>query len=228
MDALMVVSISLLLGWSAYSIMHSIQKAKKKALMFHSEIIPCMQEYELSKSTTQFPVLSGIYEGNKVKFVPEADSLVFRRLPLLYLRIYIYIPSTVLLRLRKLDFETQSNHLFPPSSFEKSHSEIRLNNQEFRLFIGDGHYPLNLEASLAKLIPEDNNCAEILFQKNFIRVTILLSKANQSSYIINRTTDFDDLIFKREFFETYLQAMLALHNELSQPDERPRQTISER
>lgn len=216
MDFLMIVSICLLLAWSAYSIMHSRKKTKQKALLFYSELMPYMEHYELSKSTTQFPVLSGIYEGYRVKLVPEADNLIFQRVPRLYLRIYIYVPNTVLLRLRNLDYETQSNHLFPPSSFEKSHSEISINNQDFRLFLADGQYPLNLEASLANLFPEGNNCAEMLFQKSFIRGTILLSKGKQSSYILTRATDFSNLIFRRKFFQIYFQAMLELHMEVQE------------
>ncbi len=218
MDFLMVVSIVLLLSWSAYSVMHSRKKARHKALLFYSELIPYMQEYELSQSTTQFPVLSGVYEGYKVRLVPEADNLVLQRLPRLYLRIYVYVPNTVLLRLRKQDIDTQSNHLFLPSSFEKSRRVIRLNNQEYRLFLSDGHYPLNLEAGLAKLFPASDNCAEMLFQRSFIRVTILLSRGKKSSYVMTRATDFLNLIFRREFFQTYFQAVLELRKELSRPE----------
>lgn len=218
MDFLLVVSIVLLLAWSAYLFMRSRKKSRQKGLLFYSELLSEFQQYEFSKSTTQFPVLSGIYEGYKVKLVPEADNLVFQRLPRLYLRIYIYVPNTVLLRLRKLDFETQSNHLFLPGTFEKRHRETRFNNQEYRLFLSDDPYPLNLEASLAELFPDSNCCAEMLFQKSFIRVTILLSKGKQSSYIMTRAADFDNLIFKREFFQTHFQAVLELHKELHQSD----------
>lgn len=210
----MIVSICLLLAWSAYSIMHSRKKAKQKALLFYSELMPYIENYELSKSRTQFPILSGIYEGYRVKLVPEADNMVFQRVPRLYLRIYIYVPNNFLLRLRNLDYETQSNYLFPPSSFEKSHREISISNLEYRLSLGDGYYPLNLEASLAQLFPAGNNCAEMLFQKSFIRGTILLSKGKQSSYVLTRATNFSNLIFRREFFQTYFQAMLELHVEV--------------
>lgn len=215
MDLLLPVSIGLLLAWSVYSFMHSRQKAKQKGLLFYSEFIPYLQQYELSKSRSQFPVLSGIYDGYKIKLVPEVDALVLHRLPRLYLRMYIYVPNNFLLRVRKQDVETQSTHFFLPSSFEKVYKEIRLNNQELQLFLAQEYYPLNLETCLARLFPEGNNCAELLLQKNFIRITILLSKGKKSSYVITRATDFSSLIFKREFFERYFQAALELHRELS-------------
>lgn len=215
MDFLLVVSICLVLAWSAYSIMHSRKKAEKKALLFYSELIPNMEQYEFSKSTTMFPVLSGIFKGYRVKFVPEVDSLVFQRLPRLYLRMYIYVPNTVLFRLRLLDFDSQSNHLFVPNSFEKTHREVQLHEQQYRLFLGDDDYPLNLEDSLRRLIPAGDRCAEMLFQKNFVRVAILLDKGNKSAYIINRTVDFSDIVFRMEFFLTYFQAILELNKELN-------------
>lgn len=218
MDFLLVVSIVLLLAWSAYSVMRSRQKASQKALLFYSELLPYMEQYELSKSTTQFPVLTGIYEGYKVKLVPEVDNLTFQRLPRLYLRIYIYIPGTILLRLRNLDFDTQSNHLFPPSSFEKRNREIRLNDQEYQLFLGDGDYPVDLETCLKKLFPASNRYAELLFQLNFIRISILLAKGKQSSYILTRSADFTDLVFRKEFFQTHFQEVLEIHKELNRTD----------
>lgn len=218
MDFLVYVGLVLLLAWSAYSFMHSRKKFREKGLLFYSELLPELQEYEFSKSSTQFPILSGIYQGYKIKMVPEADKSVFQRLPRLYLRIYIYVPGTVLLRLRKLDIDTQSNHLFLPSSFEKSHQEIRINYQNYRLFLGKADYPANLTTVLEDLFPVSNNVAEMLFQQNFIRVTILLAKGNRSAYIMTRAADFSELIFKREFFQSHIQAILEIHKQLNQPD----------
>ena len=212
----MVISVILLFVWSAYSIMRSRQKAKQKGLLFYSELAPHMDQYELSKNSTQFPILSGVYKGYEVKIVPETDSLVLRQMPRLYVRIYINIPNAVLFRLRKLGIETQSNHLFKPSIFEKSHSDIRLNDQEYRLFLGDNDYPLNIEDSLAQLFPASNKCAELLFQKDFIRLTILLTKSNLSAYVMTRSVDYNNLIFSEEFFQTHFQAILELHKVLNQ------------
>lgn len=218
MDFLLVVGICLLLAWSAYSVMHSRQKYREKALLFYSELIPGFKQFELIKSSTQFPVLTGIYEGVRVKLVPEADKSVFQRLPRLYLRIYIYVPSTALFRLRRLDIETQSNVLFLPSSFEKRHIDLTLNNQNYRLFLGDGNYPLDPARSLTKLVSAGNSCVEILFHNNFIRGSFLLSKGNQSSYVLFRAAEFDKMVFKRGFFHGYFQAILELWQELNQPD----------
>lgn len=215
MDYFLAVSIIAVLAWSAYSVMHSRQKAKKKALLFYSELIPHMEQYEFIKSRTQFPVLSGVFEGYKVKLVPEADKSVFQRLPRLYLRFYINVPNTVLLRLRLMDFDTQSNLLFLPSSFEKRQVNLNLHGQAYRLFLGEADYPQNFEDCLAKLVPPGNRCAEMLFHSNFIRVTILLAKGKQGSYIMTRAADFDELIFKEEFFRTYFQAVLKIQEELN-------------
>ena len=218
MDRLVVVSLVLLVAWSAYSVMRSRHKARQKALLFYSEIIPLMDRYELKESRTQFPALTGSYAGWKVSLVPVVDNLVFQRLPRLYLRLYIHAPNTVLLRLRRLDFETQSNHLFIAGSFESSHREVRINDQDYRLFLGDGDYPSTLEKVFQDLLPAGNGCAEMLFQKSFIRVTVLLSKGNQSSYVMTRAADFDNLIFKSDFLQTYFQAVLELQMKLNQPN----------
>jgi len=218
MDFLLVVSIVLLLAWSAYSVMRSRQKARQKAASFYSELQPYVEHCEFSKSTTQFQILSGIYEGYKVKLVPEVDKLVFQRLPRLYLRIYVYVPNTVFFRLRNQSFDTQSNYLFPPNSFESSYREIKLNNQDYGLFLGDGEHPLNIGTCLEQSFPAGDRCAELLFQANFIRVTILLAKGQQSSYILTRAADFSDLVFRKDFFQTYFQAVLELHKELNQTD----------
>lgn len=214
MNFLLAVSIGIVLAWSVYSIIRSRQKAKHKGQLFYSEIIPGLQECELTESTIQFPALTGTYDRHQIKLVPEVDDMVLHRLPRLYLRIYIYVPNNFLLRVLKQDVETRSTYFFLPSSFEKVQKEIRLNNQDLQLFSAEEHYPLNQETWLAGLFAEGNICAELLLQRNYMRLTLLLSRAKRSSYMITRATDFSSLIFKRECFEKYFRAALELHKVL--------------
>ncbi|MBS4026437.1 MAG: hypothetical protein KGZ96_12275 [Clostridia bacterium] len=195
--------------------MHSRKKNKQKADLFFSDLIPHFQKYQLKLGNNQFPVLTAKYDGYIIKMVPEMDGLSLHSIPRLYLRMYIYKNSSFLLRLHKWDKVTISNYFFKPNSFENHIKEIMINHQKYHLHLSNEHYPIIIEESLQKFLDNNNNCAEILLQNQFIRLTILLSRGNRSSYIITRAAIFPSLILKWESFERYFRMALDLHEEVN-------------
>lgn|GEM_PF-4192597 len=198
---------------SAYYLMRSHQETGKKQELFYCEVLPHIKGAEIRENRDSFPSIQGVYQNTKVKIVPLEDNLCYRGLPRLYLRIYLAVDNERQFRIVNMD---ERKHLFPPAAFEKHSMMIGQNNPQFELLLPEGtdHQAFD-NISLAEILSEIKDCSEILFQRRFIRLTLLIAKGERAHYAILRAAKFPVLVLKNESFERNIKLLLKLHGEVA-------------
>ncbi len=209
-----LVILCLLTIGSAYFFMRSLQEAKKKQEMFFSEILPFIKDANITENKDFFPALDGYFENIPIKIVPLADNLCYRGLPRLYIRIYILIKNEQLLRVANVD---ERKHLFPPASFEKFSFLLKNNKPNYEIFLPD-RFRVFDEGSFTRILAEIKDCSEILFHKNFIRLTLLLARGERGHYAVLRSVKFPILVLKYEQFKRNIKMVLELRKEVAKID----------
>lgn len=200
-----------LLG-SAFYLMHSLKETKRKQELFYSEIIPHIKEAVIKEDRSSFPALEGFYNNMKIKVVPYVDTLSLRSLPRLYAKIYLAVNNNQLCRVVSTDGQ---RHLFPSVGFETWCAVVGENPAQFLLFLSGEQKGKGPDYSIiADILAGIPGCSEILFQKNYIKATLLLARGDKGHYAVLRTAKFPVLVLKYEHFSATVQSILRLRGEV--------------
>lgn len=184
-----LASLSLLVLWTLISICNYFKQAKKKQEMFYSNILPLLEKVKVEKGITLYPRVTGIFRGLKISFVPYIDSMLFRRLPKLYLKLYLVLPN---------EFQ---GHLVKDGDLSET----------FLCMVS----PKKTREKLLKILAALENSHEILFEKNYLKVTLPLVTAEKSYYQITRAAIFPRFVLQEEVVTKIIQGILALREELT-------------
>ncbi len=213
MDLAAMFLIGLLTAGSAYQLMRSRREAVKRQKLFYSEIIPHISEAQITNKRGMFPELEGIYENMRIRIVPAADNLCYRGLPHLYVKIYLFIDTDILLRILDLN---ERKHLFPPARFECHSILLGKDKPQFEVFLPGRQEHADLDnGKLLTIISGIKDCSEILVHKNFVRLTLKAATGDRGYYAVLRGVKFPVLILKYSNFEKNISLVLDLCREVS-------------
>ncbi|MBU7006080.1 hypothetical protein [Phosphitispora fastidiosa] len=198
---------------SAYYLMRSLQEIRKKEEVFYREILPHMKQASFSENRGLLPSLEGLYHDLRIKIVPLGDNLCYRGLPRLYLKIYLAVDNDKLCRVVSIN---ERAHLFPPAEFEKSRTFLGQDNPGFEICLPEEPKlePENLN-NLVNILSKIDNCSEILMQKKYIRLTLLLAHGEKGYYFVLRAMKFPALVLKDENLSRTVQLLFELRREVA-------------
>lgn len=192
--------------------MHSRKRTKNKKAMFYSRILPFIQDAVVRESTT-YPIMEGIYQNYAVKIVPKVDTLTYRSLPRLYIRVYIMLENERQCRIVKT---SEREYLCPPADFEKYSLGLSEEQPELKVFLAGepdrDHIDLKRIENLLSNIDE---FSEILMRKKFIRATFLITRGERSYYTVLRAAEFPDLALESKYFNEIICTLLKLREEVA-------------
>ncbi|PKM79479.1 MAG: hypothetical protein CVU89_17765 [Firmicutes bacterium HGW-Firmicutes-14] len=214
MSYYLIAMLFLLTLGSAYYFMRSLQENRRKEESFYSEILPHIEQASLTANRGLLPSLEGLYKDTRIKIVPLADNLCYRGLPRLYLKVYLSVDNDKLCRVVNID---ERRHLFPPAEFEKHGYLLGKNNPRFEIFLpGEPKCNPGELDNLVNILSQINNCSEILINKKFIRMTLLLARGEKGYYAVLRAIRFPTLVLKHQHLSRTIQLLFDLRREVAE------------
>lgn len=170
-----------------------------------------LEDARAEQDSVDFPRIHGRYRGHAVRITPHLDIIALRKLPSLWLMVYMEasLPDAgtlcVMMRPRNVEywssFERLSHELQRPSAWPE-HAHIRADGPR-----GAALAPL-IEPHLGFLA--DPKAKEILITRNGVRLTWLAAEGDRGTYVVTRQPGFSDFRLEPEAVKALLDRCLEL------------------
>lgn len=175
--------------------------------------------YQVTQRGVDYPVLSGRYRGRTFQLDAITDTLTFRRLPVLWLRVSLLAPLPgsatldILVRSQNAEFYSPSNELphqvhplagWPADAHVRTDDERRVPD----LSVVDAHMSV-FERPATK---------ELLITPKGVRLVHMLDQARRAEYLVLRQAEFENAMIDRELLRDLMDRTIALHQDLTRSE----------
>ena len=175
--------------------------------------------YQVTQRGTDYPVLTGQYRKRTFQLDAITDTLTFRKLPVLWLRVSLLAPVPgsatldILVRSQNAEFYSPSNELpyqvrplvdWPADAIVRTDDERRLPD----LSIVDRHMSV-FERPATK---------ELLITAKGVRLVHMLDQARRAEYLVLRQAEFENAAVDKELLRDLMDRAIALHNDLTRAE----------
>jgi len=178
------------------------------------------QSYRVTQEGIGYPVLEGRYRGHAFHLDGVVDTLTFRKLPVLWLRVSLLdaLPGAaaldILVRSQNTEFYSPGDslpHALPPRPGWPADALVRTDDPGRLpdLAVVDRHMKL-FDRPLAK---------ELLITAKGIRIVYLLDQARRAEYLVLRQAEFDHGLVDKELLRDLMDRTIALHQDLTRREE---------
>ena len=172
--------------------------------------------YRVTQAGIGYPVLDGRYRGNEFHLDAIVDTLTFRRIPVLWLRVSLLapLPGTatldVLVRSQNTEFYSPGNslpHVLPPRTGWPADAVVRTDDPDRapNLPIIDRHMSIFAR-------PQTK---ELLVTAKGVRIVHMLDQARRAEYLVLRQAEFEQGAVDKEVLRDLMDRTIALHQDLS-------------
>jgi hypothetical protein len=174
------------------------------------------ESYRVSQDGIDYPVLDGRYRGNHFHLDAIVDTLTFRRIPVLWLRVSLLasLPGTatldILVRSQNTEFYSPGNslpHVLPPRPGWPADAVVRTD---------DPDRAPNLTAIERHMVvfarPQTK---ELLVTVKGVRIVHMLDQARRAEYLVLRQAEFEQGAVDKEILRDLMDRTIALHQDLS-------------
>ena len=174
------------------------------------------ESYRVSQDGIDYPVLDGRYRGNDFHLDAIVDTLTFRRIPVLWLRVSLLasLPGTatldILVRSQNTEFYSPGNslpHVLPPRPGWPADAVVRTD---------DPDRAPNLTAIERHMVvfarPQTK---ELLVTVKGVRIVHMLDQARRADYLVLRQAEFEQGAVDKEILRDLMDRTIALHQDLS-------------
>jgi hypothetical protein len=180
---------------------------------------PCygiLDTYRITQGGIDYPQLEATYRGHRFHVDAIVDTLTFRKLPVLWLRVSLIAPLPgyatfdVLVRSQNVEFYSPSADL--PHRLEAragwpADAMVRTDNQGRLPDLGvlDRHIAMFQEPKIK----------ELLITPKGIRIVRMLDQAKRAEYLVMRQAEFESAQVPADLLRELMDRAIALHQDLS-------------
>lgn len=174
-----------------------------------------LDTYRITQSGADYPEMQATYRGHAFHVDAVVDTLTFRKLPVLWLRVSLLAPLPgmatfdILVRSQNVEFYSPSadlpHRLEPPPGWPAD-AMVRTDNQ--------GRLP-DL-AMLGRHIGmfQTPQVKELLITPKGVRIVRMLDQAKRAEYLVMRQAEFENAQVTAELLRDLMDRTIALHQDL--------------
>lgn len=173
------------------------------------------ESYRVTREGIGYPELTGVYRGQRFHIDAVVDTLTFRKLPVLWLRVSLLAPLPgvamldILVRARNVEFYSPSanlSHRLEPRPGWPADAMIRAGDTGTMpdLAVLDRHIAL-FDEPLVK---------ELLITPKGVRIVRLLDQARRAEYLVLRQAEFESPQVTEFLLRDLMDRTIALHQDL--------------
>lgn len=171
--------------------------------------------YRVTRSGIAYPELDGVYRGHRFHIDAIVDTLAFRKLPVLWLRVSLLAPLPgaatldILVRAHNVEFYSPSAdlpHRLEPRPGWPAHAMVRAGEAGALpdLAVLDRHIALF----------EEPQAKELLITAKGVRLVRLLDQARRAEYLVLRQAEFESPQVTEALLRELMDRTIALHQDL--------------
>ena len=174
------------------------------------------ESYRVTQDGIGYPLLDGRYRGNEFHLDAVVDTLTFRRIPVLWLRVSLLapLPGTamldILVRSQNTEFYSPGNslpHVLPPRPGWPADAVVRTDDPD--------HAPNLTIIGRHMFIFERPPTKELLVTAKGVRIVHMLDQARRAEYLVLRQAEFEQGAVDKEVLRDLMDWTIALHQDLS-------------
>jgi len=174
------------------------------------------ESYRVSQDGIDYPVLDGRYRGNDFHLDAIVDTLTFRRIPVLWLRVSLLasLPGTatldILVRSQNTEFYSPGNslpHVLPPRPGWPADAVVRTDDPD--------HAPNLTAIERHMVVFARPQTKELLVTAKGVRIVHMLDQARRAEYLVLRQAEFEQGAVDKEILRDLMDRTIALHQDLS-------------
>ena len=188
-------------------------KAERGALFAPSYGL--FDRYQVTQTGLLYPELSGRYRGLAFHLDAVVDTLTFRKVPVLWLRVSLLAPLPglatfdVLVRSQNVEFYSPSNdlpHQLRPLPSWPADAMVRTDDPERLpdLAVIDRHMP----------VFDQKETKELLITPKGVRIVHMLEQARRAEYLVLRQAEFEKPQVAADTLRALMDRTIALHEDL--------------
>lgn len=174
-----------------------------------------LDTYRITQAGIDYPEMQATYRGHAFHVDAVVDTLTFRKLPVLWLRVSLLAPLPgmatfdILVRSQNVEFYSPSAdlpHRLEPRPGWPADAMIRTDNQGRLpdLAVLDRHIPLFQTPQMK----------ELLITPKGVRIVRLLDQAKRAEYLVMRQAEFENATVAPDLLRDLLDRAIALYQDL--------------
>jgi hypothetical protein len=213
-----VVLVASVAGITLLTAMHRRSRAalqRRRSALFEPAY-ELFQSYRVIQDGIGYPVLEGRYQGHTFHLDAIVDTLTFRRLPVLWLRVSLLedLPGTatldVLVRSQNTEFYSPGNdlpHALPPRAGWPADAVVRTDDPRRipDLTVVGRHMP----------VFDRPQTKELLVTAKGVRIVHMLDQARRAEYLVLRQAEFEQGMVDRNMLRDLMDRTIAIHQDLA-------------
>jgi len=214
----MVVVAVAIVGIAILTIMHRRSRAavqRRRSALFEPAY-DLFESYRVTQDGIGYPVLDGRYRGRTFHLDAVVDTLTFRKIPVLWLRVSLLdaLPGSatldILVRSQNTEFYSPGNdlpHALPPRPGWPADAIVRTDEPQRvpDLAVIDRHMP----------VFDRPQTKELLITAKGIRIVHLLDQARRAEYLVLRQAEFERGTVDKEALRDLMDRAIALHQDIA-------------
>lgn len=188
---------------------------RRRAALFAS-VYDLFSTYRVTQDGIDYPVLTGQYRGMSFHIDAIVDTLTFRKLPVLWLRVSLLAPlpgtSTldILVRSQNAEFYSPSNdlpHWLPRLPGWPPDAQVRTDDPRRAPDLSTIDRHMSVFARPAT--------KELLVTAKGVRLVHMLDQARRAEYLVLRQAEFEQASVGQEILRDLMDRTIALHQDLT-------------
>lgn len=205
-------------GIALLTIMHRRNRAtvqRRRSALFEPAY-DLFESYRVIQHDIGYPMLDGRYRGRTFHLEAIVDTLTFRRIPVLWLRVSLLdaLPGTatldILVRSQNTEFYSPGNdlpHALPPRPGWPADAVVRTDDLQRipDLAVVDRHMP----------VFDRPQTKELLVTAKGVRIVHMLDQARRAEYLVLRQAEFEQHTVDKEMLRDLMDRTIAIHQDLA-------------
>ena len=204
-------------------VMHRRNRAAmrlKRSALF-AQAYDLFDAYRVTQDRLDYPVLTGEYRGCRFHLDAIVDTLTFRKLPVLWLRVSLLapLPGTaaidILVRSQNVEFYSPANelpHQLRPLPGWPADAIVRTADPR--------HAPDLLVIGRHIGVFDRAQTKELLVTEKGVRLVHMLDQARRAEYLVLRQAEFEQDSVDKELLCDLMDRTISLHQDLTAADDR--------
>lgn len=205
-------------GIALLTIMHRRNRAtvqRRRSTLFEPAY-DLFESYRVTQDDIGYPVLDGRYRDRTFHLDAIVDTLTFRRIPVLWLRVSLLDALTgtatldIIVRSQNTEFYSPGNdlpHVLPPRPGWPADAVVRTDDPQRipDLAVVDRHMA----------VFDRPQTKELLVTAKGIRIVHMLDQARRAEYLVLRQAEFEQGTVDRETLRDLMDRTIALHRDIA-------------
>jgi hypothetical protein len=191
-------------------------RLKRQRAQFFDDCLPLFQSYRVTQEGPTFPLLSGRYRDHEARLEPVIDSMAWRKVPVLWLKVTILKPNSYR---GVLDFLVRPGgvEVYSPSADLDYHLAVPSGWPEQSLLCTDDPTSIPpLEAITPHMAAfADPFMKELVATSRGVRLVRMIWQASRLHYAVFRETRFEEIHLDRAVAQGMLDTALAMAEALA-------------